>query len=170
MFKIILTIVTGFILVAVAAIAAASGDVTGAIDPADLILQGRDVINVVATRSAGTAAGVGTIMYFLINLLKMKSDKEGTTLADKIIPKRYRPLTAAILGAVGGLVATIATGGTFPVALTVMLASGSIPVLLNEIMSVTIKNEWKEKVIVKDGVRMTIDKERQDDIDSVDGY
>jgi len=132
-----------FAVFGAAAIALAAN---AAVDPVDLIAQGQEVINTVATRSAGTGTAVGAIVYFLINLLKMKSDKEGNTLADKIIPKRYRPLVAAVLGAAGGFAATLATGGTLPVALSVMLASGSIPVLLNELVSTTLKGEEKEKI------------------------
>jgi hypothetical protein len=115
-----------------------------AVDPIAVIEQGKDLYGQIAGKQAGIAGGVGGVLYFFTNLLKMKTDAEGRTLLDKVCPKRWRPLAIAAVGALGGFAATLATGGTLPIALGTMLASGAIPTLLHEIVSVTVKNEEKK--------------------------
>jgi hypothetical protein len=121
----------------------AGSPVTTAVDPIDIINQGSNVINAIATKSVKIGTGAGMIAYFFMNLLKMKTNNKGGTLADDVIPKRYRPLVTALIGAGIGIVGTLLTGGTLPLAISVSVASGALPTLIHEIFDTTIKDGKK---------------------------
>ena len=128
------------LLVVLGTVVSVIAQVTTTVDPIQIINQGNELVNAIATKSVGYGSGAGMIVYFLINLLKMKVDKNGKTLADKVIPKRYRPLVAAIAGVVGGIAGTILTGGTLPIAIMAGITGGALPTLIHEIVNTTIKD------------------------------
>ena len=99
---------------------------------AEVIETGGHVLD--ATRTGSWVAIVGAVVWFLLSLFRHPALGSIT----KKIPGRWRLVVACLLGAAGGVLASVAGGVPVVEALTVALVSGPTAVFSNEAVMNTV--------------------------------